>query len=69
MKQGYLMRGIQEQLETKGSKWVDAWKIVDAEGKAMIFPWDNTRKHALETAQELGIEILGEYDGPRINSQ
>lgn len=69
MKQGYLMRDRQERLKTNGSKWVTAWKIVDAQGETMVYPWDNTRKHALQTAKELGIEILGDSNGFRAHSQ
>lgn len=67
--QGYLMRDRQERRKATEIKWITAWKIVDAQGETMVYPWDNTRKHALETAQKLGIEILGEFNGSRSNSQ
>lgn len=59
-KSGYLKKDRQERFNMKQGWFVNAWRIVDAEGKDMVQPWSNTKTEAQELAKRLGIELLGE---------
>jgi hypothetical protein len=60
---GYLKRDIREWISAvKRCRWVTAWRIVDAQGDDMIFPWPHSKREARETANAHGIVIIGEYD-------
>jgi hypothetical protein len=59
---GYLLKDRQERYNLKRGWFANAWRIVDAKGNDMFQPWCNKRKEALDTAKELGITVLGDYD-------
>jgi len=61
MKEGYLRKDRMERYNSKRAWFVNAWRIVDSKGEDMIQPWDNTKKEAAQTAKDVGIKILGEY--------
>ena len=59
---GYLKLDRQERFVNKreGSTrawFVNAWRIVDAEGKDMVQPWADTKTEARATAKDLGITL------------
>ena len=67
-KQGYLMKDRQERFNMKRGWFVNAWRIVDSEGKDMVQPWSNTKTEARDTAKRLGILVLGDWP-PAISRQ
>lgn len=60
MKTGYLKKDRMECFNVKRGWFVDAWRIVDENGKDMVQPWLNDKIEARETAKRLGIELKGE---------
>jgi hypothetical protein len=63
MREGKLVPTMIERIgwsESKGriTGWfVRAYRIVDADGKDMVQPYDRTKSEALETAKALGIRL------------
>lgn len=60
MRIGYLKKDRMERYNSKRGWFVNAWRIVDENGKDMVQPWPNTKGEARETAKQLGIELKGE---------
>lgn len=60
MKTGYLKKDMMERYNSKRGWFVNAWRIVDENGKDMVQPWPNTESEAREIAKRLGIELKGE---------
>lgn len=61
MRRGWLKKDTQERFNLKRAWFVNAWRIVDADGNDMVQPWSNTKKEALTLAKALRIEIQGEH--------
>jgi hypothetical protein len=61
-KVGYYLKDRQERYNLKRGWFVNAWRIVDSQGKDMFQPWANTKKEALDVAKELDITVIGEYN-------
>lgn len=57
---GYLKKDRQERFNLKRGWFVNAWRIVDGQGRDMVQPWSNTKGEARATAKALGIELAGE---------
>jgi hypothetical protein len=55
---GYLKKDHQECFNLKRGWFVDAWRIVDAQGRDMVQPWSNTKTDAQETAKAMGIKLI-----------
>lgn len=54
---GFLKLDRQERFNTKRAWFVNAYRIVDAEGNDMVQPWSNTKTEARATAKALGITL------------
>jgi hypothetical protein len=51
--------GWRSKSKNRLTAWfVRAYRIVDAEGKDMVQPYDRTRREARETAEALGIRLI-----------
>jgi hypothetical protein len=59
-RQGYLKKDHMERYNSKRGWFVNAWRIVDAQGVDMVQPWHNKKSEARSTAAALGIELIGE---------
>ena len=59
-RQGYLKKDRMERFNLKRGWFVNAWRIVDAQGKDMVLPWPQTKSEARRIAVQLGIELIGE---------
>ena len=57
-KTGYLLKDRQERFNMRRAWFVNAWRIVDAEGKDMVLPWRNTKTEARDLAKRLGIKLI-----------
>ena len=57
-KTGYLLKDRQERFNMRRAWFVNAWRIVDAEGKDMVQPWSNTKTEARDLAKRLGIKLI-----------
>jgi hypothetical protein len=70
MEQGYLKEDRREVISFKHttgrgglrprSWFAKAYRIVDKDGRDMVFPWALSEKEARETAKALNIELKGE---------
>ena len=58
--QGYLKKDRMERYNMKRGWFVNAWRIVDAQGKDMVRPWPQTESEARRLAVQFGIELIGE---------
>lgn len=58
MKTGYLKKDRQERFNLKRAWSVNAWRIVDDQGRDMVQPWSNTKTDARQTAKALGIKLI-----------
>jgi hypothetical protein len=64
MKEGRLVPAEIERIGWSKSKnritawFVRAYRIVDAEGRDMVQPYDRTKHEARETAEALGIRLI-----------
>jgi hypothetical protein len=61
-KRAWIRKDTKEKYNLKRAWFVNAWRIVDSSGKDRVQPWSNTRKEAIETATQLGYEVVGDYD-------
>lgn len=59
MKEVFLKKDIQERYNLKRAWFVNAWRIVDQNGKDCIQPWSNTKKDAMETIKKMGWTFAG----------
>jgi hypothetical protein len=69
MKEGYLKEDTREVISFKSksgrgglrprSWFAKAYRVVDKDGRDMIFPWALSKKEARETAKSLNIELKG----------
>jgi len=57
---GYLKKDRKERYNLKKGWFVDAWRIVDKDGKDMVQPWSDTKTEARETAKHCGITLIEE---------
>lgn len=57
---GYLKKDRMERCNLKRAWFVNAWRIVDAQGVDMVQPWPNKKSEARRIAVQLGIELIGE---------
>lgn len=62
MKIGFLKKDRKERFNLKRGWFVNAWRVVDAQGKDMFRPWCDTRKEALKCAIDLGINVQNPRD-------
>jgi hypothetical protein len=60
-KVGYFKRDRMERFNTKRGWFVTAWRIVTEAGSDLVQPWDMRKSEAKETANELGIFIVGAH--------
>jgi hypothetical protein len=58
MKTGYLKKDRQERFNMKRAWFVNAWRIVDAQGVDMVQPWCNTKTDARRVAKQLNINLI-----------
>ena len=58
MRTGYLKKDMQERFNLKRAWFVNAWRIVDADGNDMVQPWARTKKEARHVAKHLGIHLV-----------
>lgn len=58
MRTGYLKKDRQERSNLKRAWFVNAWRIVDAQGRDMVQPWSNTKTDARQTAKALGVKLV-----------
>lgn len=56
---GYLLRDRMECFTLKQGWFENAWRIVTEAGQDMVQPWDKRKSEAKETANELGIFLVG----------
>lgn len=66
---GYLLKDRQERYNLKRGWFVNAWRIVDRQGKDMFQPWARSKKEALETADACNIVVMGDYNPRALYSQ
>jgi hypothetical protein len=59
---GYIKKDQQEKYTLKRGWFVNAWRVVDSNGKDYFQPWCSTRREALTTARELEITIVGQVN-------
>lgn len=57
---GYIKKDRQERYNYKRGWFVNAYRVVDVDGKDLFQPWCNSKKEAMVTAKELNIVIMGE---------
>ena len=57
MKTGYLIKDRKERFNMKRGWFVNAWRIVDAQGVDLVQPWDSTKTEARATAKALSIRL------------
>lgn len=55
---GYLKKDRQERFNLKRAWFVNAYRIVDIDGKDIVQPWPNTKTEARQIAKELGIKLI-----------
>lgn len=60
----YLRKDRQERYNLKRGWFVNAWRIVDADGEDRIQPWSNTKKEAMATAKACGLIVGGLWERP-----
>ena len=58
MRDGYLKKDQQERYNLKRGWFVNAWRIVDINGRDMVQPWSNTKTDARTAAKALGIRLI-----------
>ena len=58
MRTGYLKKDTQERFNLKRGWLVNAYRIVDGQGKDLVQPWMNSKKEAREIAKELQINLI-----------
>lgn len=58
MKTGYLKKDRQERFNTKRGWFVNAWRIVDDQGRDMIQPWMDSEREARDVAASAGIALV-----------
>lgn len=54
---GYLERTLMEVPAGGSYRWVNGWKIADANGVDMVQPYMRTKTEARSVAKDLGIEL------------
>jgi hypothetical protein len=58
---GFLKQDRMERYNLKRGWFVNAWRIVNEAGADLIQPWSNRKSEARETADEVGICLIGVY--------
>ncbi|WP_031673210.1 hypothetical protein [Pseudomonas aeruginosa] len=58
MKSGYLKKDRQERFNLKRGWFVNAWRIVDEQGRDLVQPWPNTKTEARRVAHLLNIQLI-----------
>jgi hypothetical protein len=62
----YLRKDRQERYNLKRGWFVNAWRIVDADGTDRIQPWSSTKGEAIATARASGLIVGGLWTPPAI---
>ena len=57
---GYLKKDRQERYNSKRAWFVNAWRIVDENGKDIIQPWFDTKTEARAFCKLQGIKLIEE---------
>lgn len=60
MTKAYLKRDRQERFNLRRGWFVNAWRIVDEDGRDLVQPWSNTKTEARAVCRELGYQLIGE---------
>lgn len=60
MRNGYLLKDLQERFNLKRAWFVNAWRIVDEDRKDLVQPWMNSKAEAQRVAEQAGINLIGE---------
>ena len=60
MRNGYLLKDIQERFNLKRAWFVNAWRIVGEDRKDLVQPWMNSKAEAQRVAEQAGINLIGE---------
>lgn len=60
MRNGYLLKDIQERFNLRRAWFVNAWRIVDEDRKDLVQPWMNSKAEAQRVAEQAGINLIGE---------
>lgn len=55
---GWLKKGRQERISIKRTWFVNAYRIVDAEGVDMVQPWSSTKTDARQVARQMKITLI-----------
>ena len=58
MKTGCLKKDRKERFNLRRGWFVNAWRVVDEQGRDMVQPWANTKGEARATAKALGINLI-----------
>lgn len=56
---GYLKKDRKERFNLKRGWFVNAWRLVSDVGTDLVQPWDSTKTEARESAEQLGICLIG----------
>lgn len=59
-KTAFLVKTCMERFNLKRGRYVNAWRLVDAEGNDLVQPWMNKRKEAIDLANNLGYRLVTE---------
>ena len=59
-RQGYLKKDRMERYNSKRGWFVNAWRIVDAQGNDLVKPWQNKKSEDSRMDAAIGIELIGE---------
>jgi hypothetical protein len=62
VRKGYLKKDMQERYNSKRAWFVNAWRIVDANGKDMVQPWSVTKGDAIKIAKALNIQLCNLHE-------
>ena len=60
MRVGYLKKDRQERFNMLRAWYVNAWRVVDAQGNDLFQPWCRTKTEARALCKKLGIELIEE---------
>ena len=60
MTKAYLKQDQQERFNLKRGWFVEAWRIVDENGRDLIQPWANTKTEARKLAKSCGYQLIEE---------
>lgn len=58
MTKAYLKRDQQERHNPRRGWFVNAWRIVDENGRDLVQPWPNTKTEARAVCRDLGYQLI-----------